>query len=102
MNEQAKHTPGPWFAADTFLNNQPNKIYIRQKKYGGDIVADMGPTREVNMANAALLAAAPDLLDALKACDMAGLFDAKTSELAGINSKFRLAARAAIAKAESH
>ena len=69
--KETKHTPGPWIAADTFLNNQPNKTYLRQKRYGGDIIADMGPSSEINPANAALIAAAPELLEACRRADLA-------------------------------
>jgi hypothetical protein len=60
------HTQGPWIAADVFVNNAPNRLILRQAKYGGDVVADMGNTEDANIANARLIAAAPDLLDALQ------------------------------------
>lgn len=67
MSNQSKHTPGPWIAPDTFLNNQPNRTYLRQKAYGGAVIADLGETSHVNQADARLIAAAPELLEACKA-----------------------------------
>ena len=61
-----KHTLGPWIAADVFVNNSPNRLILRQAKYGGDVVLDLGDTEHANMANARLIAAAPELLDALR------------------------------------
>jgi len=60
------HTLGPWIAADVFVNNSPNRLILRQAKYGGDVVADLGDTEHANMANARLIAAAPELLAALR------------------------------------
>jgi hypothetical protein len=64
--EKKMHTQGPWIAADVFVNNAPNRLILRQAKYGGDVLADMGNTEDANIANARLIAAAPDLLDALR------------------------------------
>ena len=62
----SKHTPGPWFVQPGFLT-----IYNMD---GGDYgltcavasVLDKQPGRDAAEANARLIAAAPDLLEALK------------------------------------
>lgn len=56
----AKHTPGPWIVNYDGLN-------IDTKQDGGiEQVARVSRTNEEREANARLIAAAPDLLDALK------------------------------------
>lgn len=65
---QAKHTPGPWFITGSLTQ------YIEAKIGGGFIqeVASVGPTESdggygpQQKANARLIAAAPDLLEALE------------------------------------
>jgi hypothetical protein len=62
------HTPGPW----QFYDLRPHDDglgYIRPLPEDGLEIAhhgDSGRSREENLANAALIAAAPDLLAALK------------------------------------
>lgn len=62
----SKHTPGPWFVNDRYKQTK----YIEARIGGGMLqeVAACGPTevREQQEANARLIAAAPDLLDALE------------------------------------
>lgn len=78
------HTSGPWYA-DPALET----IYARAANGDQILIADLTCTasRERETANAALIAAAPDLLAALDAC---------VSGLMGNNLR---QARAAIAKA---
>ena len=67
MNE-AKHTPGPWFTHREGFSS----VYIEARIGGGMLqeVASCGPTNEGSdqqEANARLIAAAPEMLEALKA-----------------------------------
>ncbi|MGV5083073.1 hypothetical protein [Pseudomonas aeruginosa] len=60
-----KHTPGPWF-----VNGHENYTKYVEARIGGGLlqeVAACGPTeqQEQQEANARLIAAAPELLDAL-------------------------------------
>lgn len=62
-----KHTPGPWVTKREGFST----VYVEARIGGGWIqeVAACGPTdagREQQEANASLIAAAPDLLEALK------------------------------------
>lgn len=54
------HTPGPWVVA--------NKVQVHDKKLGGVIACCVRYARHdsVDQANANLIAAAPDLLEALE------------------------------------
>lgn len=61
-----KHTPGPWEASHVFIENKPNRTIITQREWGGRTIADLGETSAVNPANAALIAASPNLLAACK------------------------------------
>lgn len=62
------HTPGPWFTS------QPHQtIYIEARIGGGMLqeIGAIGPTEGgpfQQAANARLIAAAPELMEALKAC----------------------------------
>lgn len=58
----AAHTPGPWKAALTFIDNQPQRQRVCVNKWGGAIIADCGEDSETAAANARLLAGAPELL----------------------------------------
>lgn len=99
MNE-AKHTPGPWCTH----RNGFSSVYIEARVGGGMLqeVACCGPTNEGSdqqEANARLIAAAPELLDALR-----GLLALEEENLRGYDDIDVCAevqfARAAIAKAE--
>ncbi len=89
----SKHTPGPWFAKREGFST----VYVEARIGGGWVqeVAACGPTeagQEQQEANARLIAAAPELLEALQSVlnsclDSQGLADAYKQ------------ARAAIAKA---
>jgi hypothetical protein len=86
----SKHTPGPW-ASESFEQVAGNGVF-----YGGLIVGDDGETvvaQCVMAHNARLIAAAPDLLEALKAILSDGLH---CDVVPHLHEK----ARAAIAKAE--
>ena len=65
----SKHTPGPWWAKREGFST----IYVEARIEGGLIqeVAACGPTeagKEQQEANARLIAAAPELLEALQMC----------------------------------
>lgn len=65
-----KHTPGPWKVNNVFIENEPNRFIVSQNKWGGNNIADCGLSGDgswdVNEANAHLIAAAPEMLEALK------------------------------------
>ena len=90
MKEQPKHTPGPWFAkragGDGYF-----EWYVGRDGENCPIAEDIADpmTRDPSEANAHLIAAAPDLLEALKAATSFPLSDSWVP-----------AALAAIAKAE--
>lgn len=63
-----KHTPGPWKMVLTFHDNAPNVRGIFGPRiaghgFNGPLIAHIK-----DEANARLIAAAPELLEALKAC----------------------------------
>ena len=69
MNEQPKHTTGPWSADKATYHNGYVEHFVARD---GDAVAIAGDvtdpeTRQPSEANAQLIAAAPELLEALKA-----------------------------------
>ncbi len=89
VSVQAKHTPGPW-------SNPPDcRHLIYDHPFGGGLICDMADRHE-SKANACLIAAAPDLLAALKESP----HDAECHPSEGKHSERCLRARAAIAKAE--
>lgn len=55
------HTPGPWYVHEHFTGI----VEIRDAKENGNIADMRRNGRNMNMANANLLAAAPELLEAL-------------------------------------
>jgi len=75
----SKHTPGPWVADDN-EGFSMWKIYSRMSPSGsgipGPFVAEViGDSAEAD-ANASLIAAAPEMLDALKHCyDLLGRYE---------------------------
>lgn len=94
------HTPGPWRLAVVggFRDGQPSaSIWIEAGEYYS--IASVIPQREVE-ANAHLLAAAPELLFALKML-LADIEDyQRINHLGGADNHSQQMARAAIAKAE--
>ena len=59
----AAHTPGPWFVQES--DHADTGLLI--KPIPGQVVAECDPVPEME-ANARLIAAAPELLEALQAC----------------------------------
>jgi gentisate 1,2-dioxygenase len=87
----SKHTPGPWKIVDAWND------HMVEGQNGEEIIWQDGPhgTPTINEANARLIAAAPDLLEALE--NLADYVD----ERAGDNECRPIEnARAAIAKAK--
>lgn len=99
---KTKHTPGPWTAVPRSIN--PNYPEIKVENVDGLRVANVGQLKE-QQANARLIAAAPDMLEALKAIDakaleiLASMANAQQCPLACALLQPLLNARAAIAKA---
>jgi len=60
------YTKGPWKADRVFVNNAPDRIIVRVNKWKGETIADCGILSECNPDNAQLIAAAPELLEALE------------------------------------
>lgn len=92
------HTPGPWLAVvtDTTCGGEP-AIWEITDKHGGVIAEDISH----NPSNAALIAAAPDLLSALQQAYNAIAWDIPGGGLSDQEEEELLdTLRAAIAKAE--
>jgi hypothetical protein len=102
MSEQPKHTPGPW------VPEFGESYRVRAKQDGGQVAIMMNLKGQHGLisrrtgaevaANARLIAAAPDLLEALKTC-VAFIEDAHIIEAQWGWEPVK-AAKAAIAKAE--
>ena len=67
---ETKHTPGPWLVHDSYDEDQKIIVWDGDEQAHKPI-CDMGEIGDMNyadeLANAKLIAAAPDLLEALKA-----------------------------------
>lgn len=94
----SKHTPGPWYLEDAGESDRGKLVSIDSSPLRIIARPDWHGNHEEYMANARLIAAAPELLEALKLCDQ------RMKELQELTDyPFawpRLAAREAIAKAE--
>lgn len=94
-NERSEFTPGPWKVSRAFQNNGPDYFVISTGKWKSPAIATCD-----NEADAKLIAAAPELLEALKEINE-DLLSLSADELkplgvrAALNRTFR-----AIAKAE--
>lgn len=87
---KSNHTPGPW-AASIASKDQPIHIYQRSS---GDVLAHILPYNTVfSEANAHLIAAAPEMLEALEEFLLCG-------PNVGHNQDFIALVKAAIAKAK--
>lgn len=98
--QQAKHTPGPW-AFD--LGPTTFEVYTTLEERTGsgrqleEVIAVLPGCDDVSEANACLIAAAPQLLEALQAC-LCALTD-ETGNVARREADACLQARAAIQSA---
>lgn len=77
MSNETKHTPGPWYAHWGHPTTSRVASIKSPSRYVGLEVADVYGTDErdldnENTANAHLIAAAPELLEALEALEDAG------------------------------
>ena len=101
-----QHTPGPWYVGTEF-NDQGRHIYAAQKVRHEDgdewhplIACTDDDERLVNwQANARLIAAAPDLLEALKLCE-SNISSLLASAHPKVYGEWLTVVRAAIAKAK--
>lgn len=104
----AKHTPGPWkyidatkvagmqFAPACVIQSGDKNI----ARFSWNDNSPWFPTKEESQANARLIAAAPELLEALKGL-LADIEDyQRVNNLGGENNHWQVISRAAIAKAE--
>jgi hypothetical protein len=69
MENQPKHTPGPWLMTDgdfVYALHERNGRQVNRFSAAIDHYPSQGGTAEEGRANAHLIAAAPDLLEALK------------------------------------
>lgn len=93
----SQHTPGPWLVdaehAGLFEQDQA-RFWINAS--GTHVAYVDGPRNDERTANARLIAAAPDLLEALQACDEAMAYMSEYD--IPLHLPFRV--KAAIAKAE--
>lgn len=66
----AMHTPGPWRLEGAWDKRQVEYEYLDagENRHAGNICVVDGKRGELNDANARLIAAAPDLLEALETC----------------------------------
>jgi hypothetical protein len=103
---ESAHTPGPWTVASVENTLRGRVYFVRAIREGKPVVvADCGltaespPTRAECEANARLIAAAPELLAALKTLIRA-VADAGKEGTAGDLGRAESQARAALAKAE--
>lgn len=101
-----QHTPGPWYVGTEF-SDQGRHIYAEKKVKDSDgdewnplIACTDDDERMVNwQANAQLIAAAPDLLEALRVCE-GNISSLLASNHPKIYGEWLAVVRAAIAKAE--
>lgn len=91
----SKHTPGPWKFYDDSNNGKTNRIEI--VAIGKTVARIYHSVPEEDLPNARLIAAAPDLLDALKL--MVEQFTKGSGHSTLKDSEARIKAHAAIAKA---
>ena len=94
----AQHTPGPWIWGDNFnglYGAGPNNEVLNYASYEGMWLG----YHKAQHANARLIAAAPDLLEALKACIPHLERDDHHTDALSRERPHYAAARAAIAKA---
>lgn len=91
-----EHTPGPWKAARVFAHNAPDSFKVFTKTFGGVCVADCGDNED----NAKIVAAAPELAEALaKLLVRAEVsLDQSATHDGLVNCKAIAAARAILAK----
>lgn len=101
MSNSAKHTPGPWAVDDGMYN--PNPLIVAASEAGpltvAEVLDDVYPDVAAQLANARLIAAAPEMLDLIRR-QVGAMGDGPMSDMnyAGIN--WLKDAREVLAKAE--
>ena len=102
MTHETKHTPGPWVAQPT-VDSTCHNIFGTSKNQEYHIGTLQGGSRadvQIAKANARLIAAAPELLEALQYClEAANAYEAKALYSGNLHEIVQEKARAAIAKA---
>ena len=96
------HTPGPWIVEKTRIGRRgPITLVMVVAEEGGmpGLIVNQGPIEPRDIANARLIAAAPDLLEALKSVVYVSA-DGKAFGFHNLDTKTAQTAAAAIAKAE--
>lgn len=97
---ETKHTPGPWLAQRIHLSRGPWAVYGPRHRDGTNYapLVQLGlMDRPVDEANARLIAAAPDLLEACR--ESLGYFEQIWPLIADRNDNIMAKLRDAIAKA---
>ena len=94
-----KHTPGPWTFYDDSNDGKTNRIEIVAIGKTVAHIYHSVPTED--LPNARLIAAAPDLLEALRKCDEAMTWELGGEPLDTLMTDARNSARAALAKVEA-
>ena len=92
-----KHTPGPWRFTPRNNWNEWSKPIVQRGEQGGFCVE--GLSTEAEDADARLIAAAPELLEALQIGYAETMDYIDRNKLGGENNHWLVLARAAIAKA---
>lgn len=93
--QEAKHTPGPWVANGRYIGTPNHKSFIAEcKDQNGNWTNE-----PMAVANARLIAAAPELLEALQAIERHHVEQNRLKGRDEGKSKTLTIARAAIAKA---
>lgn len=105
----SKHTPGPWKARMQYSRGGRELGWMVEHSNGrigwaslayADTNEEAPVADPVNAANARLIAAAPDLLEALRKCDEAMTWETGGEPLDTMLIAARDAARAALAKTQ--
>lgn len=100
----SKHTPGPWKINFSYLNGAISRWHIAGPTHGScypicEHVLEFEPSHDEQFANAHLIAAAPDLLEALELIAGAQEMADKFTHALDIVTRYQEIAQAAIAKA---
>lgn len=99
----AQHSPAPWAVRESRIENTRVEIVDAEGNWVGDarVATAHGRAVEVQEANAHVMAAGPDLLDALRALvDCYGVGWKDPAKFVAALAELMPDARAAIAKAE--
>ena len=102
MNSKVEHTPGPWRIQDTYDGTIPVDGWSEEGEESIEIcrVSLDNETEATQSANAALIAAAPELLAALEAIAGGHVMAGREFSALECIHEYQKIARAAIAKAK--